>query len=174
MIVQFCGLSGSGKTTIANQVKLLLADHGVNCEVIDGDVYRKKICADLGFSKADRNENIRRLAAVANTFAKQNIVPVICAINPYDEVRQEIAGRYPQVKTVYIACAMDVLIKRDTKNLYRRALLQDGHPEKVYNLTGVNDTFEVPVQPDLILQTDKETIAVSTQRLVNFILETII
>ena len=122
------------------------------------------------FHKADRNENIRRLAAVANEFAQQNIIPIICAINPYDDIRQEIAGLYPQVKTVYISCTMDVLIERDTKNLYHRALLPDGHPEKVYNLTGINDVFEAPEYANLVLETDKESSEASSQRLLAFIL----
>lgn len=170
MIIQFCGLSGSGKTTIAYTVQQLLQQHGLACEVIDGDIYRKNICAGLGFSKADRNENIRRLAFVADVLSRHNIITIISAINPYDDVRREIAGRYADVKTVYINCGLDVLIQRDTKNLYHRAMLPANHPDKVNNLSGVNDIFEPPQNPDLMLKTDQETIAVSSNELLDFIL----
>lgn len=170
MIIQFCGLSGSGKTTIANAVQALLQDHGLACEVIDGDIYRKNICADLSFSKADRNENIRRLAFVASVLAKHKVIAVISAINPYQDIRQEISERYANVKTVHINCSLDVLMQRDTKKLYQRALLPADHPNRVNNLTGVNDVFESPTAPDLILKTDQETIDISSKKLFDFIL----
>jgi adenylylsulfate kinase len=170
MIIQFCGLSGSGKTTLANGVKLLLSDRALGTEVIDGDIYRKILCPDLGFSKADRNENIRRLAFVASVLSKYNVIAIICAINPYQEIRDEISTRYANVKTVYIDCHLDVLIQRDTKQLYRKALLPDGHPEKIDNLSGINDPFEIPEAPDLIIKTDSESIENSIQRLFQFIL----
>lgn len=170
MIVQFCGLSGSGKTTLANQVKRLLNERDIKTEIIDGDVYRSILCRDLGFSKADRNENIRRLAFVAGILAKHDVIPIICAINPYNDIRQEIAARYANVKTVYIDCDIEVLILRDTKQLYRKALLPEGHSEKIHNLSGINDPFEIPGNPDLIIKTDNETIETSTERLFQFIL----
>lgn len=170
MIIQFCGLSGSGKTTLANRVKVLLQAHNLKCEIIDGDVYRKKLCADLSFTKAHRNENIRRLAFVAGVLAAHQIIPIICAINPYEDIRQEIATEYEQVKTIYINCALEILIRRDTKQLYRKALLPEGHPEKINNLTGVNDPFEAPQQPDFIINTDSESEEESAQKLLAFIL----
>jgi adenylylsulfate kinase len=170
MIIQFCGLSGSGKTTLAISVKELMQQKDIPVEIIDGDEYRKVLCADLGFSKEDRNQNIRRLAFVASKLSAHNIVTIICAINPYDSIRQEIVATYPNVKTVFISSNLDTLIGRDTKGLYKRALLPDGHPEKINNLTGVNDPFEVPLNPDLIINSDKETIEFSTKKLVEFIL----
>ena len=170
MIIQFCGLSGAGKTTLATRVKVLLAEQGLKSEVIDGDVYRKKLCADLDFSKAGRNENIRRLAFVADVLAKHDVIPIICAINPYEAVRQEIQTAYTHVKTVYISCSMDTLMLRDTKQLYRKAMLPQGHPDKITNLTGVNDPFEVPAHPHLIINTDTEPEEASAQKLLAFIL----
>lgn len=171
MIIQFCGLSGAGKTTIATKVKALLAIKDINVEIIDGDEYRKVLCADLGFSKEDRNTNIQRLAFVASKLSKYNIVTIICAISPYDEVRQQIKEIYKNVLTVYIACSMEKLIERDTKGLYKKALLPLGHPDKINNLTGVNDPFDVPVNTDLILNTDQETAEESTNKLAKFILD---
>jgi adenylylsulfate kinase len=143
----------------------------INIEVIDGDEYRKVLCADLGFSKADRNTNIRRLAFVASRLAAYDVVPVICAINPYEEIRSEIVSQYPFVRTVYIKCAMEELIRRDTKGMYARAMLPDNDPAKIRNLTGVNDPFEVPPSPDLVIETDVLSIEESAAKLVAFIEE---
>lgn len=170
MIIQFCGLSGSGKTTLAERVSTLLQQQNVKAEIIDGDVYRKVLCADLGFSKEDRNENIRRLAFVASKLSAHGVVTIICAINPYDDIRREVSAKYPNVKTVYIDCSIDELVRRDTKQLYRKALLPDGHPDKINNLTGINDPFDAPSVCDLTIKTDAETIEESAQRLLRFIL----
>jgi len=170
MIIQFCGLSGSGKTTLADRVNTLLKQQNIKCEIIDGDVYRKVLCADLGFSKEDRNENIRRLAFVASKLSAHDVVTIICAINPYDDIRKEITSKYPNVKTVYIDCSIDVLVQRDTKQLYHKALLPDGHPDKINNLTGINDPFDVPSHCDLVITTDSENIEESAQKLLHFIL----
>jgi len=170
MIIQFCGLSGSGKTTLANAVKTQLIEHKIPVEVIDGDEYRKVLCADLGFSKEDRNQNIRRLAFVAGKLSQYNIVTIICAINPYEAIRQEIVSIYKQVKTVHIDCDLPTLFIRDTKGLYTKASLPDDHPEKIHNLTGVNDPFEMPVSADLTIRTDMESVQESTQKLLELIL----
>jgi adenylylsulfate kinase len=170
MIIQFCGLSGSGKTTLAINVKELLRQQHISVEIIDGDEYRKVLCADLGYSKEDRNQNIRRLAFVASKLAQYNIVPIICAINPYEAIRQEVRATYKDVKTVFVDCSMEVLLQRDTKGMYKKAMLPEGHPEKITNLTGVNDPFEVPAAPDLIIRSDKETVAASAQKLAEFIM----
>lgn len=169
MIIQFCGLSGSGKTTLASKAKEFFSKRKVDIEVIDGDEYRKFLCSDLGYSKSDRNTNIRRLAFVAYKLSQYNIIPIICAINPYEELRNEVAVAYPDVKTIYVKCSLDELMKRDTKGLYSKAMLPDGHPDKVINLSGVNDPFEIPASPDLIIETDKEAISESILKLIKFI-----
>lgn len=173
MVIQFCGMSGSGKTTIANGVKQNLNCNGVLLEIIDGDEYRKVLCSDLGFSREDRSTNIRRLAFVASKLSTHNIVSIICAINPYDDVRKEIAQQYNNVKTIFISCTLDKLIERDTKGLYKRALLSDGHPDKIENLTGVNDPFECPADPDLVINTECETIEQSVFKVSSFILNSL-
>jgi adenylylsulfate kinase len=170
VIIQFCGLPGSGKTTLAEGVKALLRQKNINVEIIDGDEYRKVLCADLGFSKADRNQNIRRLAFVASKLSNYDIVSIICAINPYEAIRQEIITTYSNVKTVFIDCAVEILIQRDPKGLYKKALLPVGHPDKINNLTGVNDPFEIPKNADLIIKTDTESVQRSTEKLADFIL----
>ena len=168
MILQFTGLSGAGKTSIAEKLKQLLEAKGIAVEVIDGDKYRQTICKGLGFSKEDRCENIRRLGKVAHSFSQQGIVSVISAINPYDEVRQELKSLY-DAKTIWISCDMDVLIARDTKGLYKRALLPDGHPDKIYNLTGVNDAYEIPQDADLVIHTGTQSLEQSVGNVVEFL-----
>ena len=169
MIIQFCGLSGSGKTTVARKTKEYFDTKNVHIEIIDGDEYRKILCSDLGFTKRDRNINIRRLAFVAGRLSQYNVIPIVCAINPYNEVREEVASIYPNVKTIYIKCSLEELIRRDTKGMYVRALLPEGHPDRIDNLTGVNDPFEIPSTPDLVIETDKETVFESTQKLIEYI-----
>jgi adenylylsulfate kinase len=170
MIIQFCGLSGSGKTTLAKTVQELLKEKNIAAEVLDGDEYRRSLFTDLGFSRGDRNCNIRRLAFLADRFAAHNIIGIISAINPFEDVRREVALTYPKVKTVFVDCNIAELIKRDTKKLYKKAMLPDDHPEKIFNLTGINDPFEPPDNPDLIIHTDTESIEVSSAKLLQFIL----
>jgi adenylylsulfate kinase len=169
MIIQFCGLSGSGKTILAGKTKEYFNRKKIDIEIIDGDEYRNFLCSDLGFTKEDRNTNIRRLAFVAGRLCLYNIVPIICAINPYEEIRREVTSTYPNVKTIYIKCSLEELIRRDTKGMYVRALLPEGHLNRINNLSGVNDPFEVPPNPDLIIETDRETVFESSQKLIKYI-----
>lgn len=170
MVIQFCGLSGVGKTTLATQTKMQLNLKGIAVEIIDGDVYRSKLCKDLGFSKADRQENIRRLGFIASRFSEQGIVAIMSVINPYEETRLELVNSYPDVKTVHLDCPVETLYKRDTKGLYKRTLLPEGDPQKLHNLTGVNDQFEIPLNPDLYVNTGSETVEECTGSLCDFIL----
>jgi len=169
LLIQLTGLSGCGKSTISGNVKKMLNDKNLAVEIIDGDVYRQTLCKDLGFSKNDRCENIRRLGNLAFTFTQSGVIAIIAAINPYEEIRNELKTRYG-AKTVWIDCALDELIKRDPKGLYKRALLAEGHPDKINNLTGVNDVYEIPVTADLTINSNLETIEESTQKLFDFIM----
>jgi adenylylsulfate kinase len=171
MIIQLCGLSGSGKTTLARRVQGLLRARHISLALVDGDEYRKTLCAGLGFSRADRNSNIRRLAAEAGRLlAAGHAIVLIAAINPYEDVRQEIRSSYPNVKTVFLDCSLETLVNRDTKGLYRRALLPDDHPGKISNLTGINDPFERPAGPDLVIHTDRQSVEEASRELLKFIL----
>jgi adenylylsulfate kinase len=170
MILLFCGLSGAGKTTLAKNVAIELVELGIKIEIIDGDEYRQEICKDLGFSKEDRYENIRRLGFIASRFSAQGIVTVVSAINPYDDVRRELADKYDNVHIVHVDCPVNKLINRDTKGLYKRALLPDGHPDKLLNLTGINDQFDAPYDADFYINTSKNTIQQSTSMLLYYVL----
>ena len=143
---------------------------GLRTEIIDGDEYRSVICKDLGFSKADRNENIRRLGFLASRFSAHGIVTIISAINPYDDIRKELVEKYEHVSIVHIDCPVATLINRDTKGLYKRSQLPDNDPNKIKNLTGINDPFEIPTDADLILNSDSEIQEVSAEKLFLFIL----
>ena len=171
LLIQLTGLSGSGKSTIAKGVKKLLEQQLHRVEIIDGDIYRKILCPDLGYSKEDRNENIRRLGFVANLLATHGVVAILATINPYEDIRNELKGYGPCVKTVWINCEIETLIKRDTKQLYKKAMLPDNHPDKIHNLTGVNDPYEPPLDPDLVINTHLESEKESIEMLCSFILK---
>ncbi|SEO18617.1 adenylylsulfate kinase [Duganella sp. CF517] len=169
MILLFCGLSGAGKSTLANSVKDSLGRQSIPVEVIDADPYRARLFTDLGFSRGDRSENLRRLGYLADKFAAHGIVTIVSAISPYDDVRKELVALYPDVKVVFIDCSLDELRRRDTKGLYRRASLPDDAPDKLTCLTGVNDPFEPPSEPDLHLDTRDSGIEECTARICEYV-----
>jgi adenylylsulfate kinase len=171
LLIQMTGLSGAGKSTIAQATKTILTDLGYKVELLDGDDYRKHLCRDLGFSKSDRLENIHRLGFVGLTLAKHGIISILAAINPYEEARKNLQEKKPFVKTVFISCPLSITSQRDPKGLYRRAFLPEEHPDYIGHFTGISDPFEPPQNPDLILHTDTQTVEVSAKILVDFILE---
>jgi len=173
LLIQLTGLSGAGKTTIARRAQALLRTMNIATEVVDGDEYRKSICRDLDFSKHGRMENIYRLGTICNLLSKNSIVSILSAINPYEASREQVSSYGSHVKTVWINCSLDTLCQRDTKGLYKKALLPDNDPQKLHNLTGVNDPYEIPGEPDLIIDTTIETEGESTAQLVEFIIESI-
>lgn len=172
LLIQFTGLSGSGKTTLAENVRHLLIENNYKVEIIDGDVYRKTICKDLGFSKEDRCENVRRLFNVGRNFVEENTIVLMSVINPYEDIRNELRN-HEFVRTVFLDCSVDNLIERDPKGLYRKALLPDGNQDKIKNFTGISDVFEIPQKADLILKTDSESVVLSTHKLYEFIVSAI-
>ncbi|TDW48564.1 adenylylsulfate kinase [Flavobacterium sp. 270] len=170
ILIQFTGLSGSGKTTLAKNVKLLLTKNGHKAEIVDGDVYRTTLCKDLGFSKKDRCENVRRLFNVSQDFIQSEIIVLMSVINPYEDLRNELS-QHDFVRTVFLDCSLDNLIKRDPKGLYKKALLPDNDHNKIKNFTGISDVYEVPLKADLTLKTDSESESISTNKLYTFILD---
>jgi adenylylsulfate kinase len=126
---------------------------------------------DLSFTREDRFENIRRLGFIANKFSDHGIITLVSAINPYEEIRRELTETYKDVKVVHVDCPLEELVKRDTKGLYKRAMLPEDHPNKLKNLTGYNDPFETPENPDLYINTKKASIAGSTDLLCAFIID---
>ena len=173
LLIQLTGLSGSGKTTIAKLAKVSLEQMGYETEILDGDEYRKHLCKGLGFSRADRIENIRRMGIVGALLAKHKIISIIAAINPYEEARRYLKQSGDFVKTVFIDCPVELARQRDTKGLYQRAQLPKDHPEHLSHFTGISDPFEIPEAPDLVIKTDVETPEQSAMRLVDFIMKSI-
>lgn len=170
MIILLCGLSGAGKSTLARNIKRRLDADGTRAEIIDGDEYRNNLFKELSYTQQDRFENIRRLGFIAGKFSNHGIVTIISAINPYAQVRSELLACYPDVHTVYVDCPVNVLISRDTKGLYTKALLPDEHPNKIRNLTGINDRFDIPVDPDLYINTHVNNVDDCSNMLYNFII----
>ncbi|MFB9076943.1 adenylyl-sulfate kinase [Flavobacterium procerum] len=170
ILIQFTGLSGAGKTTLAENVCDLLQQNGYEAEIVDGDVYRKTLCRDLGFSKEDRCENVRRLFKVGRDIVKENKIVLMSVINPYEAVRNEIR-RNNFVRTVFLDCSIGNLIERDPKGLYKKALLPENNAEKIKNFTGIDDVYERPLNADLVLKTDLEPLSLSVQKLYRFIID---
>lgn len=152
MIIQMTGMSGAGKSTLAAQVKVDLEAVGYRVAVLDGDVYRQTLCSDLGYCRADRLENIKRLGRFAQAMAPDFDVVIIAAINPYEEGRMHLKEAY-KAKLLFVDCALDILVQRDTKGLYKRALLDPQDPAYIPAFTGISDPFEQPTQADLVLDT---------------------
>ncbi|MXO05078.1 adenylyl-sulfate kinase [Flavobacterium sp. HBTb2-11-1] len=169
ILIQFTGLSGSGKTTLAENVRHLLLQNNYEAEILDGDVYRQTICKDLGFSKEDRCENVRRLFKIGRSLIEENKIVLMSVINPYENVRSELRA-FEFVKTVFLDCSIANLIARDPKGLYKRALLPDNDQNKIRSFTGISDVFEIPEKADLVLKTDSEAVLVSANKLYNFII----
>ncbi len=151
--VWFTGLPSSGKSTIAHQVEKLLREKGRKVEVFDGDVIRKNLCSDLGFSKEDRDTNIKRIAFVCKLMTRNDVVAIAAAISPYretrDYARSEIGENFIEV---YVRAPLAVCKERDVKGLYKKAISGE-----IKGFTGIDDPYEEPLNPELILHTDKET-----------------
>lgn len=168
IVIQMTGMSGAGKTTLATQVKIKLEAEGFKVAVVDGDVYRQTLCSDLGFSKEDRLENLKRLGRFAHAMAPDFDVVLLAAINPYEEARKELKEAY-NAQLLFLDCALDVLVQRDTKGLYKRALLAPSDPDYIPAFTGISDPFERPVDPVLILDTALQTIEECVDRVIEYL-----
>ena len=167
LFVQLTGLSGSGKTTLSERVANRLTKLGYRVEVLDGDLYRRRLWPELTFSASDRQENIRRLGFIGQRMTHHGLIVILAAINPYEHVRAELSVLIPRSKLVFIHCDLPTLCRRDTKGLYARSLLPPDHIDKITNLTGINDPYEPPLSPDLLIDTGIETEENSEEKLLN-------
>lgn len=167
MFIQMTGLSGAGKTTIAKAIEKKLLDKGFKVEIIDGDEYREGLCRDLGFSKEDRNTNVRRLGFVGKVLSRNNVITIMSAINPYSEIREELE-KTCGAKTVFVKCRLETCIDRDVKGLYAKALSGE-----IPNFTGISDPFEEPQKCDLVINTADETLEQSVGKLEKYILDNV-
>jgi adenylylsulfate kinase len=158
--IWFTGLSGAGKTTISRLIDAELRGRGFLVEVLDGDVVRQNLSQGLGFSKADRDTNIRRIAFVSKLLTRNKVVTLVAAISPYREVRDEARKEIGNFVEVYVKCPLEICMARDAKGLYKKAL--EG---TIPYFTGVSDPYEEPLEPEIVLYTNRETPEESAARL---------
>jgi adenylyl-sulfate kinase len=148
----FTGLSGAGKTTLARLLETELRSRGLKVEVLDGDIIRTNLSKGLGFSKEDRDTNIRRIGFVCNLLTRNDCIAIAAAISPYRDVRDEVRRQIGAFVEVYARCSLDALIERDVKGLYKKALAGE-----IKNFTGVDDPYEEPLAPEVTVDTDSES-----------------
>ncbi len=156
-VLWLTGLSGAGKTTLTNSLVPELRKRLVNVEVLDGDEVRTNLSRGLGFSREDRDTNIRRIGFVSRLLARNGVAVIAAAISPYREVRDEVRSAV-EVEGVsfvetWVRAEIETLVARDVKGLYAKALAGE-----IQNFTGVSDPYEEPLRPDLVIESDRQTV----------------
>jgi adenylyl-sulfate kinase len=152
-VIWLTGLSGAGKSTIAQGLLARLQTLNAKVELLDGDIVRTNLSQGLGFSREDRDTNIRRIGFVAELLARNGVIVIVAAISPYRTAREDVKRKIRHFIEVHVDCPIEVLTTRDTKGLYRRALAGE-----IGNFTGISDPYEPPESPAVILRSDRETI----------------
>jgi adenylyl-sulfate kinase len=158
--VWLTGLSGAGKTTIARLLEVRLLASGAPVEILDGDVVRTNLSKGLGFSREDREENIRRIGFVCELLARNGVTAIAALISPYRDARDSVRRRIPSFVEVHLTCPLEVLIQRDVKGLYKEALAG-----RVSHFTGISDPYEPPVNPEVVIDTSLECPAQSVEKI---------
>ena len=159
--VWFTGLSGSGKSALTNRLAEIIKSRGLAVDILDGDVIRRSLSKGLGFSKEGRDENIRRVGHVCSYLTATDRVAIAACISPYAEIRdlnRDLIGDFVEV---YCRCSLDECAKRDPKGLYAKAFAGE-----IKGFTGVDDPYEEPANPEVIVDTDKENIEESLKKIV--------
>ncbi|MBI3796467.1 MAG: adenylyl-sulfate kinase, partial [Deltaproteobacteria bacterium] len=156
----FTGMSGAGKSTLTEALTPRLKAIGKRVEVLDGDEVRTNLSKGLGFSKEDRDTNIRRIGYVAQLLTRNGALVITAAISPYRAIRDEIRGRIGDFVEVYAKCPLEALIDRDVKGLYKKALAGE-----IKEFTGVSDPYEEPLNPEIVVETDRETVEESVNKI---------
>jgi adenylyl-sulfate kinase len=154
----FTGLSGSGKSTISQAVFDRLRAAGRRVELLDGDVVRTNLSQGLGFTKGDRDINVRRIGFVCELLSRNGVIAVVAAISPYRAAREEVRARIGNFVEVFVECPLSVLAERDVKGLYKQAMAG-----LIPHFTGVSDPYEPPANPDLWIRSDRETVEHSVE-----------
>jgi len=150
--VWFTGMPGAGKTTSASLLEQRLRALGASVEMLDGDVVRTRLSKGLGFSKEDRDENIRRIGFVCELLSRNSVIAIAAAVSPYRATRDEQRARIPGFVEVYMECPLDVLVQRDRKGLYKKALAGE-----ISQFTGISDPYEPPLAPEVTIHSALET-----------------
>lgn len=154
------GLSGAGKSTIAECLITKLRAQGAKVELLDGDIVRTNLSQGLGFSREDRDTNIRRIGFVSELLARNGVIVIVAAISPYRAVREDVKRKIRHFIEVHVDCSIEVLTARDTKGLYKRALAGE-----IGNFTGISDPYEAPENPSVIIHSDRETLEESLEKI---------
>ncbi len=157
--IWFTGLSGAGKSTIARILEKKLKRVGRKVEILDGDVVRTNLSKGLGFSKEDRDTNIKRIGFVCHLLTRNDVIAISAAISPYREVRDYNRSMIGNFLEVYTKCSLEACIERDTKGLYKKAIAGE-----IKGFTGVDDPYEEPMNAEVICETDKETAEQSAEK----------
>jgi adenylylsulfate kinase len=157
----FTGLSGAGKSTLATLVAEELKKRGRRVEILDGDEVRTHLSKGLGFSKEDRDTNIRRIGYVCRLLSRNGVIAISAAISPYRDIRDEVRRTHDRFFEVFVRCSLDKLVERDVKGLYKKALKGE-----IKSFTGVSDPYEDPLNPELVLDSGLETVAESFEKLI--------
>jgi adenylyl-sulfate kinase len=158
--IWFTGLSGSGKSTLSEIIEERLKARGRNIEILDGDIVRTHLSKGLGFSREDRDTNIKRIAFVCSLLTRNGVICISAAIAPYSEAREWARHEIKNFVEVYVKCPIEVCRQRDVKGLYK--LVDEG---KIKNFTGVDDPYEEPEHPELVIETAKESVEESVERI---------
>lgn len=160
--VWFTGLSGAGKTTINDALTQKLRDRGAKLEILDGDIVRTNLTKGLGFSKEDRDENVRRIGFVSNLLTRNGVIVLVAAISPYRAVREEVRERIGDFLEVYVSAPVEVCEERDVKGLYAKA-----RSGEIKQFTGISDPYEPPANPEVNCETHKETLEESVNKVIS-------
>ena len=164
LVVWFTGLTSSGKSTIAEATRDRLSSDGLEVELLDGDAVRKSLSKGLGFSKEDRNENIRRITFVASLLARHGVIVLVAAVSPFRNTREQARKICEHFLEVYVNAPLPVCEKRDLKGLYKKA-----RRGEVSNIAGLDDPYELPLNADVECRTDLETVSESVTRVLQAI-----
>ncbi len=163
LVIWLTGLPAAGKTTLAVRVLESLRSRGLKAEHLDGDELRKTLSQGLGFSREDRDKHIMRVGFVCRLLSRNGVVAIVSAISPYRATRDQVRKSVRKFIEVYVKCPLEVCEKRDPKGLYKKA--REG---KIPQVTGVNDPYEEPLDPELTLETEKETIGACVDKILKY------